>query len=213
MSLQQNGGILGFLSQRASKGLEAPPVWRRLFHIVAGSSIPLAGIFASETGMIIALAIVAGGGLALDMVRFRLTWLNRHFLRWMAPLLKRDEEQRFTGATYMAVAALFTFLLFGSEVAIPAMFFLSLGDPAAALVGRRLPGPRLGNKSPGGTLAFILVGFAVVGVLIATDAADYHWGLWIGAVAAGLVELLSPPPDDNLVLPLAAGAVMYLAGV
>ncbi len=211
--MQPIGGILGFLSQRPSGSLETPPVWRRLFHIGAGSSIPLAGIFVSETGMIVALAVVAGGGLGLDLARFRLTWLNRHFLRWMAPLLKQTEDQKFTGATYMVVAALLTFVLFGSEVAVPAMFFLSLGDPAAAFVGKKLPGPRLWKQSPGGTLAFIAVGFAAVGVLITTGATDYHWGLWIGAVAAGLVELLSPPPDDNLVLPIAAGAVMFFAGV
>ena len=117
-----------------------PPVWRRLFHLVAGSSIPVAGIFAPEAGMVVGLAVVSAGGLGLDLVRFRVSWLNRQFLRWLAPLLKHDEGRRLTGATYLVIGALFAFLFYGSDVAVPAMLFLSLGDPAAALVGRRMPG-------------------------------------------------------------------------
>ena len=154
-----------------------PPAWRRLFHIVAGSTVPIAGIFAAEMGMVAALAIVSGGALGLDLTRFRVQWVNRCFLRWLAPLLKHDEGHRFTGATFLVVAGLFSFLLFGSQVAVPALLFLSLGDPAAALVGRRLPGPRVLGKSPGGTAAFVSVSLAVVAVLVSSGAIDYHWGI------------------------------------
>ena len=77
--------------RRVAQDAPPPPIWRRLFHIVAGSSIPLAGIFVSETAMIWALAILAGQGLALDLVRFRVGWLNALFTHWLAPLLKQDE--------------------------------------------------------------------------------------------------------------------------
>jgi dolichol kinase len=163
--------------------------------------------------MVVALAVVSGGGLSLDLTRFRIPWVNRLFLRCLAPLLKYNESHRFTGATFLIVGGLFSFLLFGSQVAVPALLFLSLGDPAAALVGRRLPGPRVLGKSPGGTAAFVLVSLAVVAVLVGSGAIDYHWGLWVGAVIAGLVELASVPPDDNLSIPLIAGAAMHFGGV
>ena len=181
--------------------------------MVAGSTIPVAGIFAPEDFTVAALAVMCGGGLVLDLTRFQIPWINRRFLYWLAPLLKDDERRRFTGATFMIIGALFSFLLFGPQVAVSALLFLSLGDPAAALVGRRLPGPRIRGKSPGGTAAFILVSFAVVAALTGSDAIDYHWGLWIGAVIAGLVEMASLPPDDNLSIPLLAGAAMYFLGV
>ncbi len=200
-------------SQSEPAGTAPPPVWRRLFHLSFGSSIPIAGIFTPEYGMVAAMAVVSAGGLGLDLLRFRISWLNRQFVRWLAPLLKREESRRITGATYMVIAALFTFLLFGSSVAVPALLFLSLGDPAAAMVGRRAPGPRIRNKSPWGTAAFIAVAFVVVAVLAGTGAVDYHWGLLVGAIVAGLAELASVPPDDNLAVPLAAGAVMYFLGV
>ena len=163
--------------------------------------------------MVAALAILSGGGLGLDLARFRLPWLNRRFLRWLTPLLKHDEGHRFTGATFLIVGGLFSFLFFGSQVAVPALLFLSLGDPAAALLGRRMPGPRVMGKSPAGTAAFVLVSMAVAAVLAGSGAIDYHWGLWAGAAIAGVVELASVPPDDNLSVPLIAGAAMHFLGV
>ena len=191
----------------------APPVWRRWFHLIAGSSIPVAGIFAADWGMVAALAVISGGGLGLDLLRFRVQWLNKQFLRWLSPLLKSDEGRSFTGATYLAIGALFTFLLFGLEVAVPALLFLSLGDPVAALVGRRMPGPRIFGKSPGGTAAFVALGLVTVGVLTGSGAVEYHWGLLVGALIAGVVELAPGYPDDNLTIPLIAGASMYFMGV
>ena len=199
--------------KRVVEGGALPPIGRRLFHVVAGSCIPLAGIFLSETVMIWALAILAAQGLVLDLVRFRVGWLNALFMRSMAPLLKEDEAGHITGATYMLIAALIVFVLYGKEVGIPVMFFLSLGDPAAAMMGRRMPGPRLLGKSPGGTAAFIGVGATAVAVLLATDGIDHHWALWVGVTVAGVVEFASIPPDDNLAIPLLAGTAMFLLGV
>jgi dolichol kinase len=93
------------------------------------------------------------------------------------------------------------------------MFFLSLGDPAAAMVGRRMPGPRIFGKSPLGTAAFVGVGAGAAAVLIVANGIDHHWALWVGAGVAGVVELASIPPDDNLAIPLLAGTVMFVLGV
>ena len=186
-----------------------PPVWRRLFHLVAGSSIPIAGIFVASSIMVIALAVLSVAALALDLARFRVGWLNRYFLRWLAPLLKGSEKSRITGATYLLIAALAVFGLFDSTIAVASLLFLSLGDPAAALVGRAMPGPRIRGKSPGGTAAFLAVSLAVVGVLAAAGVIEYHWGLLVGAAVAAVVELASLPPDDNLTVPLISGGAMH----
>ena len=205
--------MLVFGGERRTLPRPPPPAWRRLFHVLAGSSIPLTGIFVSETSMIWALTVLAASGLALDLVRFRIECLNLVFTRLLAPLLKEDEVAHITGATYMVIAAFFVFLIFGKDVAIPVMFFLSLGDPSAAIVGKDMPGPRLFGKSPFGTVAFIGVGCAVLALLLAAGGIDYHRALWVGVIVAGLIELASIPPDDNLTIPLLAGAVMFGLGV
>ena len=58
-----------------------------------------------------------------------------------------------------------------------------------------------------------LVSLSVLAVLVGSGAIEYHWGLWVGALIAGLVELASVPPDDNLSVPLIAGAAMHFLGV
>lgn len=205
--------ILVFDGERRGTKSISPTIWRKLFHVTAGSSIPFAGIFLSETVMVWALSVLAAGGLVIDLARFNLDWLNRIFTSLLAPLLKSDEHRHITGATYMLIAALLVYVLYGREVAIPVMVFLSLGDPAAALVGRRMPGLRIRGKSPVGTVAFVGVGAGAAVVLIAANGIDHHWALWVGAAMAGAAELASVPPDDNLVVPLLAGTAMYFLGV
>ena len=188
-----------------------PPLPRRIFHALVGSTIPLAGIFAPMPELTAALAVLAVSSLALDLARFRVSRLNRLFLRWLRPLLKSSETRRLTGATWLLLAAAIAFPLFDREVAVAAFFYLALGDPAAALVGRPLPGPRLFGKSPVGTLAFISVSLFAAAVLVWAGFMPWHWGFALGAIVAGLVELLPLPGDDNLWVPLAAAAAMQLA--
>lgn len=158
---------------------------------------------------LIALAAVA---VALELARQRVTRLNHLLVRCLAPLLKGDEDRRITGSTYMLMGALAALLLFDRTAAAVALLLLALGDPVAALVGRRAPGPRLWGKSLVGTVAFMAAGMLGVGTGVVLGGLPYHWGFVAGAAVAALVELLPLPLDDNLSIPLAAGAVMWLAG-
>lgn len=187
-----------------------PPLPRRIFHALAGSTAPIAGIFAPLPELAVVLGILAAGSLALDLARFRVAGLNRLFMRWLRPLLKSSEGNRVTGATWLLLAAALAFLVFDREIAVAALLFLAWGDPAAALVGWPMPGPRVLGKSPAGTLAFIGVSLLAAGVLVGAGFMPWHWGFAAGAIVAGLVELLPLPGDDNLWVPLAAGAVMQL---
>ena len=192
LSLQDNGG----------------PRWpRRLFHALGGSAIPIAAIFFPVPLIIAATGVLAAGSLALDLMRFRIPLLNRLFVHWLRLLLKREEAGRVTGATYLLIAACLCFLVFDEPVAIAVLLFLALGDPVAALVGRRMPGVRFFGKSPIGTLAFIGMSMLVMWVLVTAGVAELQWALLAAAVVAGLVELAPIPLDDNLTVPLISGAV------
>jgi acyl phosphate:glycerol-3-phosphate acyltransferase len=187
-------------------------IWRHLFHLVPGSIVPVAGIFAPQEMTVIAFGVLAFISLSLDLARLQTLWLNRLYIRWLAPLMKREEGHRITGATYMVIAGFIAFLLFDQTVAVSAMLFLSLGDPVASMIGRRMPGPRLFAKSPGGTAAFVGISLLVVTAMTGSGVFQYHWGLLVGAVIAGLVELTPNPLDDNLTIPLISGAVMHFLG-
>ena len=187
-----------------------PTLWRRLFHIVSGSSIPLAGIFVPKELMVGLLAALSGLAIALEMGRFAFPDFNRVLLKRLSPLLKQSEGRSVTGATYVALSALFAFLLFDKAVAVTALLFLSLGDPIAALVGSRVGGPRPFGKSPLGTLAFFIIAMSAAAVLMAAWEVEHHWAIAAGAAIAALVELTPLHLDDNLTIPLISGGAMTI---
>ncbi len=194
-------------SPLATTGGSAGPPWpRRLFHASVGTAIPVIAYFLPDPLPALIIGILAAGSMALDLVRFRVAWLNRLFLNSLSLLLKREEEARITGATYLLIAACISFLAFDKEIAVAVLLFLSLGDPSAALVGRPIPGPRIFGKSPVGTLAFVVVSLLVVALLVTTDVMAFHWVFIVAAIVAGLVELAPLPLDDNLTVPLVSGA-------
>ncbi len=151
--------------------------------------------------------------LALDASRPRSVGLNRLFLKVFSPILKESEATEITGATWFLVAAFFAFYFFGAAVAVPVLLFVAVGDPAAALVGARLPGPRYRGKSPGGVLAFVSASLGIWAVVSVAGYGAWSWAVIIAAVTAALVEFAPFPLDDNLTVPLIAGGVMTLAVV
>ena len=191
----------------------APPIWRRLFHVGAGSSIPLLAIFVGADVMVIVLATLAGLAVLVEIARLRAPGLNGVLVRWLKPLLKDTETRRLTGATYIAFSALVAFLVFDESVAIVALFFLSVGDPVAAIVGSRVGGVRIWGKSPVGSVAFFVVALASAGALHGAGQVSWHGGLAVGAAVAALVELTPLFIDDNVTIPLAGGAAMMAMGV
>ena len=204
--------LASFPSGKSAQNSPPPPVLRRVFHIFAGSLIPLGGLTLPHTYFMPLLVGLVVIGVVLELVRARCGRLNRRLLSMFSPLMKTEEDSRVTGATFMLIAGLIAFLVFDKHVAAAAMLFLSLGDPAAALVGTRLPGPRFFGKSPGGTLAFVVVALAVCAGLVWTGVSPFSWELVAGAVVAAFVELLPAPLDDNLTVPLVSGGAMHLLG-
>ena len=194
----------------AAEGPWAPPIWRRLFHLGACSAVALTGIFLSAGVMVALMAALSGIAVVVEAARFSLPRINHLLVGWLKPLLKASEDRRVTGATYIAISSLVAFLLFDKPIAITALFFLSLGDPVAALVGSRVGGVRVFGKSPWGTMAFVIVALGAAAVLSAAEVVDFHWALAAGAIVAALIELAPLMIDDNLTIPLISGAAMTL---
>ncbi len=111
-----------------------------------------------------------------------------------------------SGATWMMAAALLLFLFLDREVATAAFLMMVVGDPAAALVGRRLGRVKLlgGRKSLEGSLAFFLAAAIAASLVPGLP----HSVVMLGALAACLVEAFVKQLDDNFAVPLGAGLVM-----
>ena len=187
---------------------------RRLFHMSAGALFPVLALIMEEDPFFALLLVTSVAVVGGDTTRLLVPPLNRVFVRSLAPLLRSDEKNRIVGASYALLGILGAFALFDDrDVAVVAVLFLALGDPVAAMVGIRLRRGPVFGKSLSGSVAMVMAALAVVAVLHVTGAIDFRWAFVAGAVAATAIELLPLPVNDNLTIPLGAGATMAFAGI
>ncbi len=153
------------------------------------------------------LALLVLVAVITEFLRLETEWFGRIFNMLFGEMLKNKEVTNLTGATAYIVAALLSSMLFNWEVVITSLFFLSLGDPMASIVGRKWGKHRLmGSKSVEGTIAFLAVAILV---------ACFYRSLPIlvrlsGAVSAALIESIETPIDDNITVLLGSGAIMQI---
>ncbi len=154
----------------------------------------------------VALPALVGIAVLAELLRSRSPGFRRWFHHLVGGWMKPEERHglRITGATWLLVSAtLLVWTLPPSRAAL-ALFMASLADPVAALVGLRWGTHRLGARSLEGSLAFLLTG-GLVSLWFPQIPASVK--IMAVLVATG-TEALSPPPDDNLWVPLACGLVL-----
>ena len=146
------------------------------------------------------------GFLVVELLRLGNRSVRNVFARVFGSLIRGHEHVSFTGSTFLLVGSLLTVCVFPKTVAVSALCFLIVGDPVAALIGKSIGVVRLfGNKTLEGSLANFLVCFGIGLLFLPLPLAV------VGAVAAAVAEVLPIPLDDNLRIPLAAGAAMQFA--
>ena len=169
-------------------------------------AVPLAGWLWAPWVALALSALLVAGSLLLEAARRAWPWVDRT-LWGNAPQLFRTAEQRaLLGSTWFAASMLAALLLFGQDIGGLAVLFLALGDPVAELAGRRWGTPGLRKTWVGST--------ACLAACLATAAVAVQFGLLppapalAGALAAAAAERWSPPPGDNVWIPILSGLVM-----
>lgn len=191
---------------RRTKGVQP---WRKLFHAVNGVSIVLAlTILPIPTWTAVAflgavLALLA----VMDGVRLTDRGLNRRFFRTFSPLASPREARGVASSTWYALGVVLTLLLFPRQEALAGILVLALADPAAGVVGRVWGRHRLGRGTWEGTGAFVAVAFVALLPFVP------WWAALTTALITAVVERVSWPLDDNLVIaPAVAGILLLLVG-
>ncbi len=128
-----------------------------------------------------------------------------------------------TGIVLYPLAVLGLILVFRErlDLAAAAWGILAAGDGMATLVGTTVRSPRLPwnrEKSVAGVLAFVGAGaVAAVGLLVWTSGEPLSTAVIVtgavAAVVAGFAETIPITLDDNLTVPLAAGAALWSCSV
>jgi dolichol kinase len=180
--------------------------------------IPIAYRFVSkETALIVMLPICAFY-VFCDVFRHFHDGFRRVFDRVITSnFLREHEKNGLIGSSYFVFGALLAIILFPKPVTIASLYILILCDAAAAIVGTGWGKTRIFAKSLEGSIAFFVTGIIVV-ILAMQDkplwgksAIQGHlfWGV-LAVLGAALVELLPTGLDDNLTVPLVAGAIMMI---
>ncbi len=179
--------------------------WRRVFHASWGLVVVL-GLVTLEpswTTAVTVLGALAGLLLLFDLLRLRIASLNRLFFRLLRPFASPREADRIASSTWFVLGAFLTVALYPVEVVIPAVLVLALADPAASYVGRRWGKRSFGTGTFEGSLVFLAVAAVVLapftGVAVAAGV----------AVVVTAAERIPWSLDDNLVIPLLTGALLW----
>ena len=113
------------------------------------------------------------------------------------------------GILFLIAGALIVFKLFPDNIALASIAILALGDPISHLVAGSFKGKLLKKKS----LSGFLLG-AVFSSMAASLFVVFPYA-FIAAIAALIAEILviklgEDPVDDNIIIPLVAGTILYL---
>jgi dolichol kinase len=183
---------------------------RKLIHL-SGAAFPLLYLVAPR-GIVLLVALVClVFVVAIEWGRQRWAPLERFFEWFIGPALREGEERNPTTGTWSMLGIIVTVVAFNRAVAIPAMFYAHLGDPAAEVVGRRWGRHRLPNgKSLEGSLGCFAV--CVLIGLVCSWILPLSLGIAIvGALTAALAEASPLPQGDNLWMAPLSALAMTLA--
>ncbi len=168
--------------------------------------VPAAGWWLSFQAALALSILFLAASLAVEVARRWRPALNQVLWQLLPSIFRPWEGQRVMGSTWFALGALLTLAVLGRDVGGTALLFLTWGDPAAEIVGRTW-GRQSGGKTVAGSLG-CLGACLVAGVVGMGLGGLPPWTVLAGAVAATLVERWSPPPDDNVWIPIAGGLAM-----
>lgn len=195
---------------RTKLGLE---VRRKLIHLT-GLSVPLGILVLGRvyTAALIAIALVVAVLIEAGRLKGRVS----------LPAVREHEQEKVAGYIYYIFGSLLTVIIFQPMIAIAAMLMLSLGDAVSGLVGSVLENSNVRGYSAGWRVKPLPI---VAGMFLACLAIGYlssgitrlsfqvYLAGAIGATVADAVAMVfcNRGLDDNLTIPIFAGAMMSAA--
>lgn len=187
---------------------------RMIFHVCFGlTAATMTYVLPSRTWLVGIPLVFAIFAWTSEITRTRSEKINNALMRFFGPVAHAHEWHRVNSATWFTTGLVLIALLFPKPACALAVLTLGLGDPFAALIGRRFGRTRLSTgRSLEGTMAFFtmafIAGFFTLRLLHPYSFTDVLSLSLTAASVGALTELYSERLDDNFSIPVAvAGTV------
>ena len=148
--------------------------------------------------------------ISLDYLRKDILIINKIYFIFFRNVTRKNEHNSVSGSTWVFIGIVLTTLFFNEKIAIISLLVLSFSDSAAALIGIKHGDTILFNKSLEGSFSFF-----ISTVVIITLLTNFSTILIISFSAIITIVELIPffKINDNLLIPLTTGTLLYLGGV
>ena len=182
---------------------------RKAIHLTTGVVPTAYAAGAPRDVLAWALAAMAVVAVTAEFTRLRHERAGVLLHRTVGTLFRAHERDRWSGATWLALAHLVAVLFLPRDAAVAAMWAVSIGDAAAAIVGHAFGRHRLGlsAKSVEGSAACFVATLAGALTVARLPVAE---GL-LAAAAATVAEWPHRPFDDNIRIVATVGGCLLLA--
>lgn len=179
---------------------------RAFFHVFICASIILISM---QTRIVWPLFYLLVLGLLISVISKNykipvISWFLKNFE-------KKEYQKKFPGkgVLFLIAGCLLVLKLFSNEIAFASIAILAIGDPASHLVAGSFKGKIFKKKSLSGLLLSIILSSTIAALFVPFGYA------FIAAVCALAAEVLiiklgEDPVDDNILIPLVAGTILYL---
>ncbi len=185
---------------------------RKLLHL-SNLVIPFTYLFYfdSKVEALIILLPITLFALLIEYLRISSISVKNIFDKYLFSMLRNHEKSgKYTGATWVFISSTLSIGIFPKDIAVISLIYMSIGDTAAGLIGRKFGRIKIYNKTLEGALAGFIV-CLIVGLMIDLNLSKTL--VAIGALSAAIIELMPISIDDNLRIPLFTGTVMYVMSI
>jgi dolichol kinase len=178
---------------------------RKIVHL-ATLVIPVGYALTSEETVLLFLVPFFLALLSVDLLRHLHSGMASLFRKYFfGRVLREEEKPTFMGSTYFIFSTILTILLFPKSIAIASILILILSDTAAALIGKWIGRVRIFGKTLEGSTAFLITSLLIVWIYPNLN----RFSGSLAALGATWIEVLPIKVNDNLSIPLVAGAIMF----
>ncbi len=186
---------------------------RNVFHVLTAAGVVTLLEFMNNPPLVLAIAaFFAVAAWSTELARRISPRVNVLVMKVFNPVAHPHEVQRVNSATWYTTALLLLAATQSTLLCVTGVVVLGIGDPIAALVGRRFGKIKLlHGRSLEGTVAFAISATVATFIAFLVFHSSLGLGLALGlaaaaSVAGALAELFSLRVDDNFSIPLSAAA-------